>query len=298
MIKSDDNGPAFEKKPVFKSRLRSRIEILLLLYFLFVLFYLAITIGASGGVGLPPAETISRVTGWVTPLLSSSVTLGFVVMAIIQLLKPISRVPFHRRQIKLWLINSGEFTAAGEAKVSSPVDAPDVFVNNFLERISPGQGDALLELPIEQLTAQMQAAAELTLASGQPSDWFIKAIVGKQGTSVDAKDDWTTDNQSTEPDDNDSKAAAQMRERTQLSYILQRRLDVLQIQVRSHWRRWLRLQSLLIGVSLTSTVGIVFDLWRQNFLRTVFLVLLLSALGGFFASVARDAVAIIERLRN
>jgi len=39
-------------------------------------------------------------------------------------------------------------------------------------------------------------------------------------------------------------------------------------------------------------------MWQQNWIGTLFIALLFAVLGSFFASVARDVIAIIERLRT
>ena len=195
-------------------------------------------------------------------------------MAIIQVLKPPIRVAFHRRQIARWLADSKNCS---------------VSVDEFLGRVSKRRHNALLALPIEQLAAQIQVASEGALALSNPTDWFIQSLVDKPD-KPDEKPEI-----SAASDDN---CMIKTRDRSQLSFIVQRRIDALQIQVRYSWRRLIRVLSLAVSVILTLVVAIIFSLWQQNFVGTAFLVLLLSALGGFFASVARDVVAIVERLRN
>lgn len=281
-------GPRRQRQtPTFVSWL----ELAAPLLFLLALAYLALRALRGGAAELAAAETISRVAGWAVPLLSSSVALGFVVMAIIQLIKPPVRAAFHSRELKRWL--SGTL-------VREYFASPSLFLGNFLHLVSSGGGadpreksgprgrdyNALLELPIEQLTAQIQAASEMVLASGRSNDdWFVYALVSEGEARSHFKRDFAGED-------------AELRERTRLSYLIQRRLDAIQIQARRRWRQWLRALAFGVGLALTSTVAGVLGLWEKNFLGTLFLVLLLSAVGGFFASVARDAVAIVERLRG
>jgi hypothetical protein len=218
---------------------------------------------------LPPPHSILRVKEWILPLLSSALGLGIIVMAIIQVFKPVIRARFHRQEVQKWL------------RTSSGPDSLD----KFLGQVSPGQSDTILELPIEQIVAQIQTAFEATLASDKSLDWFVESLIGK----------------SDPPDSklNDEDPKAQIQKRTRQSYIVQRRLDALLIQVKCGWRRRLRLLLFAVSFILAFLIAAVFDLWRwDNFIGIFALVLLLSALSSFFASVARDAVAIIERLRN
>jgi hypothetical protein len=193
-------------------------------------------------------------------------------MAIIQLLKPPLRAAFHWRAIARWL--------------PSP-DRSSVAV--FLDRVSRHQYSALLELPIEQLVAQIQAAAETALAVPWLDTFFLASLIGDRGVDIDGIRD---------AKQGDDRAMAAARERAVTSSLIQRRLDALQIQVKRDWGRLLRVLSLTVSLIVTAMAANVFGLWRQNVVGTAFLVLLLSALGGFFASVARDAVATVERLRN
>jgi len=226
---------------------------------LVVIFVLAFRFLAPQEVGLPPSKVVTQILGWTLPLFASSLALGFVVMAIIQLFKLQLRAVFHEREIRRWL--------RGE-----PVD-------RFLHVVSPGAGDALLELPIEQLAAQIQAAADAALGIKLPVDgWFLMSCLGR--------DNWER-----------FKPIDELRERS-TSYIIQRRLDDLQIQVHHGWRQLLRFISLSVSFTLTSFVAAIFGLWRENIVGTAFLVLLSSLLAGFFASVARDIVATIERARR
>jgi len=229
------------------------------LVFLVAILALASRTLGPRGVGLPPSQIVMQVLGWTLPLLSSSLALGFVVMATIQSFKPQLRAAFHETEIRRWL--------RGES------------VDEFLHVVSPEAGDALLELPIEQLAAQIQAASDAALGiKSERSLRFLELCLGRANREA-----WRfTD----EPGDRS------------VGYVIQRRLDDLQIQVRSRWRRLLRILSLIVGVFLTSFGAGIFGLWRQNLIGTAFLVLVSSLLAGFFASAARDVVAAIERLRS
>ena len=175
--------------------------------------------GTLGGTGLPATEPIRELATWTVPLLTSSLAIGFAVMAIIQLFKPEIRAAFHAQEIAHWL-------------GGRPVD-------EFLEIVSPKAGDALLELPIEQLAAQIQAASDaaLTLRSRR-SERLVDLVLGGPEKEMPFMSD-------------DPK------EQSRVAYIVQRRLDDLQIQVRRNWRRLLRLMSVSVALLLTSLMAAI-----------------------------------------
>jgi len=240
------------------------------LMFLLVLFFLAYRTFGTRGAGLPHSQVVLPIVGWITPLLVSSLSLGFAVMAIIQLFKPELRAAFHSEHLARWL----HFRNRGGLWPSEL----------SLLGIAPENFGAVLELPIEQLAAQIQAAFDAEVASRSPrSQEFLERILGKLQP-------WELYAQMQEPDDPKSRAV--------LGYLVQRKLDELQIRVHHGWRRLLRSLSLSLSLALTAFVASILGLWRQNLIGTAFAVLLFAALGGFFASAARDIVAVVERLRT
>jgi hypothetical protein len=264
-----------------------------------LIFGWRMTLGGTGAQLL--TETMSRIAKWTGPLLSSSIGLGFAVMAFVQMLKPGIRVNVHRREITRWL-------RLDARRYEFPSYDTNPVLDNFLGRISLGRNpQAVLELPIEQLTAQILAAAEAALSRELPFDklfdrphfgefmWLLLYPIYED----DAKERSGFDETQAPPLNEDTDPVTiRARERGRLSYAIQRRLDGLQIQVRYRWRRALRVTSLLVSLVLMSLIAISLNLWQDTQLGTVYVVLLLSALSTFFASVARDAVAVIERLRN
>jgi hypothetical protein len=231
------------------------------LVFLGMLFWLAFRTLGPGGTGLPSTQPILEFSHWIIPLLTSSLALGFAVMAIIQLFKPEIRATFHLREIARWIHRFP--------------------VNEFLEIVSPQAHAALLELPIEQLAAQIQAASDAALVIRSSESKILFDFLGYAYKDLGLV---------AFPDD--------PKQQGQLAYFIQRRLDDLQIQVRRGWRRLLRLMSVSVSLLLTFLVASVLGLWDGHIVGTAFLVLLFTLVGAFFASVARDIVAILERLRN
>jgi hypothetical protein len=234
--------------------------------------------------------SVSDATGWAVPLLAVSVALGFVVMALIQMFKPALRAYVHRQEIRRWIRSGGHRSSN---------------VNRFLNRVSFNQPAALVELPIEQLAAQIQAAAEAALASPEAFGPLLQQVAGREAdlgnvkvrtSDVDASGAGSAVGTNASQLRGDSEE--ELNRRSKASYLIHRRIDALQIQVRHRWRGLLRMLSLAGSLLVAATVTAVLDLWRESPVGTALSVLLLSLLGAFFASVARDMTAIIERLRN
>jgi hypothetical protein len=225
-----------------------------------------LTFGPRGS-GVGRSSELLELANWTGPLLWTSVAIGFAVMACIQLFKPEIRSVFHNSAIAQWLDIPPRAFPPG----------------TLMSEIGMGRsGNAALELPIEQLVAQIQAAAEVELSSSSPypiqeRSRLIKAILKSKADYPDSVE--------------------APNERARLSYLVQRRLDELQIEVRHDWRRLLRFLALTVSLVFTSALAAAFRLWVTNPLGTAFVVLLLTLLGAFFASAARDLIAAVERLR-
>jgi hypothetical protein len=211
----------------------------------------------TNNLPIPPSSVIEYLNDWVPALLFSSIALGFIAMATIQLIKPFFRSRFHRLELE-----------RGPLKYMNRIATyheheMDETIKSILSNYS------LLELPIEQLTAQLQRKFEWEIARTYPSSNFTEK-------------------------NND----AEMMYRNERVYDLQQALDSFQIKARSNWRRRLHLLSFCICLYLTSVLVFLFKPAEINIIGTVFFVVLVAFIGSFFASVARDMVAIIERLRN
>jgi hypothetical protein len=212
-----------------------------------------------------PEGNLFQVMMWAGPFLMSSVVLGFVVMGLVQLFKPEIRRAFHERAIARW----GDFE--GGLRHLNLL---------FRQELSHRGVIALFELPIEQLTAQIQAATDIALRSKHGDDLIFHILKGTD------RDEYYRGS-----DDSPQRAS-------RLSYLVQRRLDDLQIQVKHDWRNLLRTICLSLSFILASLIARVFGLWKQNHSSTAFIVVLLSLFSAFFSTIARDLVAVLERLRS
>jgi hypothetical protein len=236
-----------------------------------------------GGVGLPSLTKTSVLSNWTVPLLSSSLALGLVVMAIIQLFKPRLRGRFHWKELVLWFYGLWPQEEVSEQQASNAAAA-------YLHFLNPKVSAPVLELPLEQLTAQIQAALDAALVT-ETNNGAVRAIIY-----------WLDREASGRHWDQDRPAEGEKidgpRRQTLVGYLIQRKLDGFQIQVRYGWRKFLRNLSLLVSLFLTTMLAATLGLWDQNPLGTLFLVLLASVLASVFAAATRDLVAVIERFRN
>jgi len=223
-----------------------------------------------------PLDILSRVGQWAVPLFSSAFAVGFVVMALIQLVKPSLRAEFHFRQVRTWLMNPRHHPVARFR--SGRANSKDASWR-FLWDIGEANPNALLALPLEQLTAQIQAAADSRLVQGPEGTEFVISIIGDPSARMP-------------PGASDSDP------RSWLARQVQIRLDALQIQARHAWQRYLRILATLVSTTLVALIALLFGQWQVDTLATLFFVLLVGVLGGFFASLARDIVAFIERARR
>jgi len=129
----------------------------------------------------------------------------------------------------------------------------------------------LMELPIERLAAQLQAWGEFAIRNPES-----KHVLLPKGLS------WK-----------DSELTPQGR-----SQLLQQYLDELQLRAELEWAAWLRLAA--IGLSTTLSLSGVLLLGELSGGPVVVSALVIASgiVGGHFASVARDIVAMVERRRR
>jgi hypothetical protein len=85
-----------------------------------------------------------------------------------------------------------------------------------------------------------------------------------------------------------------MRARSKVEECIRRHIDQLQIDAAYAWKQRLR----GLAIALSGALGIVSALTSQRYAAILPIAIVAAILGGFFATVSRDLVAIIERLRR
>jgi hypothetical protein len=272
---------------------------------LIAVYIAAVFIGARlllSQVGAPGSlvDQLSSVAAVGSHLLIFTATVGIVTMAVLEALKRLIPVRgyFHRWQIEYSLGNKG--LAAITSLLSPPPSAlgftdPQSSISviggppNLISG-SRASAPALswFDVPVEQLTAQIGTLAqqELDLSStGRSSEAggpilkgpsLIDALVG-----VPVMKGLTTDG----PETN----VASLRPQIEI------RLDALQVDIGSRWRRVVRLAACIVATGITISV-LLFS--SVSIAIAIAVVVTTFFVGGFFAWLARDVVAGIERWRR
>lgn len=208
--------------------------------------------------------------------------LGLVVMAIIQSAKDLLPVRrwFHDAFVRAWLAHKARAHAArGGVRPD-----PDAACGDLVELATTGDAHALFDLPIEQLSAQVAAAATQSLdyaarhedlvrclaASADPRD--VAAILGAAAETL-ARDD-----------------VALIDARTRVMHQAQRSVDALQISAGYRWRWYLQLTAFALSAALTFA-AVVAAGGDAPLTRRLVDAVPLAFVGGFIAPVARDAIA-------
>lgn len=208
--------------------------------------------------------------------------LGLVVMAIIQSAKDLLPVRrwFHDAFVRAWLADKAR---AHAARGGIRPDAGAAF-HDLVELATTGDAHALFDLPIEQLSAQVAAAASQSLdyparhedlvrclaASADPLD--VAAILRATGETM-ARDE-----------------AGEIDARMRVMHQVQRSVDALQISAGYRWRWYLQLTAFALAAALTFA-AVVAAGGDAPLSRRLVDALPLAFVGGFIAPVARDALA-------
>jgi hypothetical protein len=229
-------------------------------------------------------------------------------MALIQLLKdllPIRR-EFQKAWIRQWLKRKHAFIYL-ERPTGHYLNAE----RELVQLATDGDSNAFYSLPIEQLCGQMNAAAQSVL--DHPRDYpSLLLCLASQAAPADIdllfsgpppppprpRDGVpTTDQQPV--DDTVQREMLQdfVDARNRVTHQVQRAIDALQLSAGSRWKLSIQIGSIILSGGLAvlgvSLFGDVHGFW--HWLLTVFIVALL---GGFFAPIARDLIAGLQRLRS
>jgi hypothetical protein len=274
------------------------------------------------GIGVTAVATLplSAGSGSLGRLGGAVVLAGIAAMVLIETAKQVLplRGAYQRRQIALWLEERGgdpDMMAMGQLVVAMDLvsrpemdslrnresqgdepQSPELRIRVGSRSIAIGRwfGPARrrslffgrgvggpFNLPAEQLTAQVAAAAERALQQPRGYDALIDALHpgARQRKRLDGE----------------GMADLHREERAELAYGVASAVDQLQIRLTGRWRQYVR----VTAVWLAGLCALVFALVvRTPGLHSATFVLAALAFGGFFAWLARDVCAAIERLRR
>jgi hypothetical protein len=236
----------------------------------------------------------------VFPIATALAAVGILTMALIQTAKdamPLRRW-FQQWWVRRWL-ESQRQKAATEAE-GPPLLNPES-ARRDLERLATG-GDAgsLYDLPIEQLCAQINAAALIVLDYPWRHVDLLRCLaVGVGWSDLEALLDVReiAERPRSQQSEDDRRRLADIADpRNRVGHQIQRNIDALQIAAGFRWKLGLQIASIVISALIVVT-GLRF-LGAPTPMRNAPLYLLAAILSGFVAPVARDLVAALERLRR
>ena len=308
--------------------IRSSAAVLLLVVLLSGIgLYLVTEIGKA--VSLPSFSTQSRTALDFVWFTVADGALTMVLVQLCRLLVPI-RGHFHRSVLHKWFglavqvegYSSGPVHAWADvmervgltSQQLSAADAVSQFEKYSLERsardlwLNPSV-PPMYDLPLEQLCAQVNSAAEAALEKPDESPQFLLCLVGIEGAPQllellpkGPSGPPTSDSQAAVPPadspSRDSLAAAQAR--GVLVRLIQRRIDAFHIAAGAAWRRKLRTAVVAVGVVLGLLLALsgMSSAWSVSQVVYGLYGIIGGALGGFVAMVFRDLTAIVELKRR
>ena len=209
-----------------------------------------------------------------------ALVIGVAAMCLLQLFRRLFRVRgvFHRDQVTEWLGEDGTVELSDE--------------------VGQARLKYFFDLPSELLTGQLGAIADQVL--DREDDGLDKPLIEKMAAIKEST------SRVVEGDAN--------KPRVNLTLAIQKNLDQFQISTSARWRRYLLLTSILFsttffvaGLELFQTGSFIPGLanhadqvvrWIGNFVLLLLATVVTGLLSGFLGSIARDVVAIIEKLRR
>jgi hypothetical protein len=234
--------------------------------------------------------------GRAVQFLGAAAALGLLTMAVIQTardLLPLRR-RFQRRYVNEWL--RGRARQAGGAADAARAE------EDLVRLAAAGDGDALYQLPIEQLSGQLATAATLVLEfpGGHPD--LLACLAAEAGTG-DADAVLLADRlgrtgleslRGSSPDEFQRLVDA----RTRMTHQVQRALDALQISAGARWKLMLQIAAFPLGCALAVGGAALVRLPQSGIATPLAAALPLGLAAGFLAPIARDLVALLDRARR
>jgi len=164
----------------------------------------------------------------------------------------------------------------------------------------PAVSLAFFDLPLEQLSGQISAGAERAIVDPRRHGPILLRLANAAGEDdvlslFKAHYELHSKRRSRLPPKGADEANERyMRARARVEERVRRSIDCLQIETGYYWRRSLR----ALSVALAAILGLTAALNAREFLASVPTALATGITGGFFAMLARDVAAIVERLRR
>jgi hypothetical protein len=224
-------------------------------------------------------------------------TLAMAILQVIKELTPVRRV-YQRRWLERWFRQRAEkFTVEAvkaelkdNLKKRLPVDAAKAQAT-LVELATGGEANAFYDLAIEQVVAQMNAAAQVALE--YPQTHFPLLAVLSQGAAIG---DVAQVVARAEAPTRKTAEPATLDARNRVGHRIQRNLDGIQIALGSRWRLWMLTVSIALTIAFVE-LAIITNVSNYNAL-TLMTGVALGIVGGYLAPVTRDVVAALQSLRK
>ena len=150
---------------------------------------------------------------------------------------------------------------------------------------------AFFDLPLEQLCGQISAGAERAIVDPRSHGPILLRLANAAGEE-DVLELFKAHYQ--QPPTDKGADERYVRARARVEERVRRSIDCLQIESGFYWRRRLR----GLAVALAAVLGLTAALVASQWLASVPAALATGFISGFFAMLARDLTAIVERLRR
>jgi hypothetical protein len=224
---------------------------------------------------------------------------GVISMAFLQTVKDVLPVRrwFQAAWVRGWLGNQATQTppiATGSAAEADTAEA------DLVRLATSGDRSALYDLPIEQVTGQMNAAAQMVLDFPWRHEHLFRCLAAQADVDdirrlLDAHPPDRGPRRELSAEDKSALIDA----RNRVTHQVQRSLDGLMISAGFRWKLCLQIASIVVS-ALTVWVGLLLFVREpiEVFVRHLPVYVVISVLGGFLAPVARDLVAALQQLRK
>ena len=218
---------------------------------------------------------------------------GTIAMALLQVIKELSPI---RRWYQRWWLDRWFRTRAENFTIEAtrsdatlirerlPVNAATARTA-LIELATGGEENAFYDLAIEQVVAQMNAAAQIALE--YPQLYFPLLAVLSQGAAIQDV---------AEVARGEVSSSAPLDPRNRVGHRIQRNLDGIQIALGNRWKLWMQTTSIVLTIVFVE-LAIVTNVPNYT-MGTVGVGIVLGIVGGYLAPVTRDLVATLQSLRK
>ena len=236
-------------------------------------------------------EAVQTVAGGAFSFATALAAVGVLSMALLQTAKDIFplRRWFQAAWIRAWLRDQ----ATKAPPIPGAAVNADKAEGDLVRLATSGDRSALFDLPIEQVTGQMNAAGRMVLDFPWEHDHLFRCLAAQANA-----DDVRKLIESRPPLSAEEKSAL-IDARNRVTNQVQRSLDGLQISAGFRWKLYLQVASIVLS-GLIVWAGLMLFVREpiEVFVRHLPLYIATAIVGGFLAPVARDLVAALESLRK